>query len=145
MWLKACLSDTNWLKPPNDYDVNPLTPTPHPHPPPGLTRSVKDSIFFLRAIHWEKLSRDIVSYFCGLGSEMVENRQAGKKVLDSLLMDLDHNQQQHPTVHSGGVNGIPCRSATPPIPLTFCSPSAFCGNFLWTLFFFVENLVGQFF
>ena len=38
------------------------------------------------------------------------------------VMDLGHNQQQHPTVQSGGVSRG--RSPAPPLPLTFRSPSA---------------------
>ena len=52
----------------------------------------------------------------------------------SLFMDLGHNQQQYPTVHSGGVSRVPCRSPSPPLSLTFRSPSAFCGHFWWKLF-----------
>ena len=61
----------------------------------------------------------------------------------SLLIDLGHNQQQHPTVHSWGVSRVPCRSpapplllTTPPLPLTFRSLSAHLPLpfRLWTLF-----------
>ena len=39
-------------------------------------------------------------------------------------MDLVHNQQQHPNVHSGGVS-----SPSAPLPLTFTSPSSFVDTF----------------
>ena len=69
----------------------------------------------------------------------------------SFWIDLYHNQQQHHTVHSGGVSRVPChstaaqlplpfRSPSPPLPLTFRSPSALCGHFLWT--FFVYTICG---
>ena len=64
-------------------------------------------------------------------------------------MGLGHNQQQNPTVHSGGVRRVPCRSPAPPLPLTFRSPSAhhllpfcFLWTFLWTIF--VDNSFGHF-
>ena len=61
-------------------------------------------------------------------------------------MDLGHNQQQHPTVHSGGVSRVPCRSPAPPLLLIFRSPSAHLPlpfRFLWTLF--VDTFCGHFF
>ena len=64
-------------------------------------------------------------------------------------MDLGHNQQHHPTVHSGGVSRVPWRSPAPPLPLTFYSPSAHLPlpfRFLWTLFVdtFMDNFCGHF-
>ena len=46
----------------------------------------------------------------------------------SLLMDLGHNQQQHPTVNSGGVSKVPAAPAfsAAHLPLPF--------RFLWTMF-----------
>ena len=67
-----------------------------------------------------------------------------------LLMDIGHNQQQHSTVHSGGVSRVPCSPAHH-FSFTFRSPSTFCGNLLWTLFvdtfsehFFVYTFCGHF-
>ena len=45
----------------------------------------------------EKVEKDIGLRFRDFGLEMVQNHH-------SLLMDLGHNQHQHPTVHSGGVS-----------------------------------------
>ena len=42
----------------------------------------------------------------------------------SLLIFLGQNQQQHPTMHSGGVNRVPCRLPAPPLLLTIHFPSA---------------------
>ena len=101
----------------------------------------------------EKFKKATALRFCNFGSEMVDNRRAlffGGVLRHSLFMDLGHNQQQHPIVHSWGVSRVPCLSPDPPLPLTFRFPSAhlplpfgflwtlfvdtFCGNFWWTLF-----------
>ena len=46
--------------------------------------------------------------FYNFGSEMVQNCSQEKKyffgLCHPLMMDLGHDQQQHPTVHSGGVS-----------------------------------------
>ena len=65
-------------------------------------------------------------------------------------MDLGHNQQQHPIVHSGEVSTVLCRSPAPPLPLIFWSLSAhlslfvdsFCGHFCGH--FFVDSFFGHF-
>ena len=88
-----------------------------------LYRKVKKgfSDFAILAQNWLQLPRG-ESFFLGL--------------CHSLLMDLCRNQLQHPTVHSGGVSGVPCRS-----------PALF-----WTLFFwiflvniFIDTFCGRFF
>ena len=62
----------------------------------------------------------------------------------SLLLDLGHNQHQHPSVP------LPCRSPSAPLPLTFGSPYAICGHFLWTPFghflwsLFLDTFCGHF-
>ena len=67
----------------------------------------------------------------------------------SLLMNLGHNQQNHPILHSGGVSRAPCRLSAPLLPLTFRFPSAhlmlpfiICLHFLWT--FFVDTFCWHF-
>ena len=68
----------------------------------------------------------------------------------SLLMDIGHNQQQHPTLDSGGVSRVPCRLPAHTLPLTLRSLSAplllfveiFFQHFLWTLF--VDTLMDTF-
>ena len=71
----------------------------------------------------------------------------------SFWMDLGHNQQLHPTVHSGFPAAhppLPYRSPSAPLPLTFRSLSAFCGHFLWTFLrhfmwtLFVDTFCGHF-
>ena len=55
----------------------------------------------------EKFKRDIGLRFTNFGSDMVKNRRANFYLFGlrhSLLMDLGHTQQQHPTVHSEGVS-----------------------------------------
>ena len=55
----------------------------------------------------EKLRNYIGLRFSYFGSEMVKNNCAEKVFVGLrhlLLMDLCHKQQQHPTVHSGGVS-----------------------------------------
>ena len=101
-----------------------------------IYKCCKSNLFAKRFLR-KKFRKDIGLRFSNCGSEMVKNGHAKKSFFfglrHSLLMDLGHNQQQHPTVHSGGVSRVPCCSPAPPLPLTFRSPSVFCGNFLWTL------------
>ena len=71
--------------------------------------------------------KDIGVRFCDFGSEMVTNRRTKKKSFvvslhHSLLMDLGHNQQQHPAVHSGGVIRVSYCSPSAHLPLPFRSP-----------------------
>ena len=81
---------------------------------------------------WEKFWKDIGLRFRNFGSEMVKNHNLKNCLFlshrHSLLMDLGQDQQQHPTVHSGGFSRYPFRSPCAHLLFPFRSPFATLGN-----------------